>query len=72
MASSSWQPDRKALSKKYRTNVGRLIQAWKKGMSDQEIAARLGIKPSVLYLIRQDIETAHTRVRQEQKGQARA
>lgn len=72
MALSSWQPDQKALSKKYRTNVGRLIQAWKRGFSDQEISSRLGIKPSVLYLIRQDIEMAHTRVRQEQKGQARA
>ncbi|MCL5290015.1 MAG: hypothetical protein ACYC0Q_07585 [Eubacteriales bacterium] len=64
----SWKPDEKVLSRKYRTNVGRLIRAWKKGLSDREIAARLGVKSSVLYLIRQDLTLAHTMARLEQKN----
>lgn len=62
-----WRPDEKALSRKYRTNVGKLIRAWKKGLSDREIAARLGVKSSVLYLIRQELSMAHTMARLEQK-----
>ncbi|MDD3653184.1 MAG: hypothetical protein PHO01_03200 [Desulfotomaculaceae bacterium] len=64
--------DEKALSQKYRTDVSKLIRAWKRGLSDQEITARTGIKPSTLYLIRQDIETAHRMVRLAQKRQALA
>jgi len=65
----SWNIDEKALSKKYRTDVSRLIRAWKRGLSDQEITERTGIKPSTLYLIKQDIELAHRRIRLAQKKQ---
>lgn len=64
--------DEKALSQKYRTDVSKLIRAWKHGLSDQEITARTGVKPSTLYLIKQDIETAHRMVRLTQKRQALA
>lgn len=63
----SWKADEKALSKKYRTDVGRLIRAWKNGLSDQEITSKTGIKPSTLFLIKQDIELAHRRFRLAQK-----
>ena len=33
-----WKLDERTLSKKYRTDVNRLIRAWKKGLSDQEIS----------------------------------
>lgn len=68
----SWKADEKKLSKKYRTDVGRLIRAWKNGLSDQEIIFRTGIKPSTLFLIKQDIELAHRRFRLAQKNQAPA
>jgi hypothetical protein len=68
----SWKLDEKTLSKKYRTDVNRLIRAWKKGCSDQEIAFRTGVKPSTLYLIKQDIELDHRRHRLNQKKQALA
>lgn len=68
----SWKIDEKTLSKKYRTNVGRLIRAWKHGLSDQEITFRTGVKPSTLYLIKQDIELTHRRIRLAQKKQALA
>jgi len=61
--------DEKCLSKKYRTDVGRLIRAWKHGLSDQEISDRTGIKLSTIYLIRQDIELIHRRIRLAQKKQ---
>lgn len=61
--------DEKALSKKYRTDVGRLIRAWKHGLSDQEITSRIGVKSSTLYLIKQDIEMAHRRFRLARKKQ---
>lgn len=63
----SWKADEKTLSKKYRTDVGRLIRAWKHGLSDQEITLRTGVKPSTLYLVKQDIELAHRRYRLAQK-----
>ncbi|OPY58653.1 MAG: hypothetical protein A4E55_00705 [Pelotomaculum sp. PtaU1.Bin035] len=64
--------DEKALSKKYGTDVSRLIRAWKRGSSDQEITGKTGIKPSTLYLIKQDIELTHRRIRLAQKKQALA
>ncbi len=66
----SWKVDEKKLSQKYRTDVGRLIRAWKNGLSDPEITSRTGIKPSTLFLIKQDIELAHRRYRLAQKNQA--
>lgn len=66
---SSWKVDEKSLSKKYRTDVGRLIRAWKRGLSDQEIIFKTGVKPSTLYLVKQDIELSHRRFRLAQKKQ---
>lgn len=68
----SWKVDEKTLSKKYGTDVKRLIRAWKKGITDQEIATRTGIKPTTLYMIKQDLELAHRRIRLAQKKQALA
>jgi hypothetical protein len=62
-----WKVDDKELSKKYRTNVGRLIRAWKHGITDQEISSKTGITPSTLYLIKQDIELTHRYMRLSQK-----
>lgn len=66
----AWKIDEKKLSQKYRTDVGRLIRAWKNGLSDLEITSRTGIKPSTLFLIKQDIELAHRHYRLAQKNQA--
>ena len=65
-----WQVDEKALSKKYRTNVGRLIRAWKHGITDQEITVKTGIAPVTLHLIKQDIELTHRHIRLAQKIKA--
>ena len=62
-----WKMDDKELSKKYRTNVGKLIRAWKRGISDQEITVKTGIAPSTLHLIKQDIELTHRHMRLAQK-----
>ncbi|HHU86151.1 MAG: hypothetical protein ACOX86_01905 [Pelotomaculaceae bacterium] len=67
-----WKLDERTLSKKYRTDVNRLIRAWKKGLSDQEISFRTGVKPSTLHLIKQDIELDHRRHRLAEKKQALA
>ncbi|HOV79106.1 MAG TPA: hypothetical protein PK728_03300 [Bacillota bacterium] len=67
MKENSWQVNDKSLSKKYRTDVGRLIKAWKKGLSDDEIVKKTGIKQSTLYLIKHDIELAHRRIRLARK-----
>lgn len=63
-----WKLDERTLSKKYRTDVNRLIRAWKKGLSDQEISFRTGVKPSTLHLIKQDIELDHRRHRLAEKN----
>lgn len=62
-----FKPDDKNLSKKYRTNVTRLIRAWKKGMSDSEVSRFTGVDPVTLYHIRSDIEIAHRRMRLARK-----
>ncbi len=62
-----WKVDDKELSKKYRTNVGKLIRAWKRGISDQEIATKTGVATSTLHLIKQDIELTHRHMRLAQK-----
>ncbi|MEG3072393.1 MAG: hypothetical protein RQM92_17575 [Candidatus Syntrophopropionicum ammoniitolerans] len=59
--------DEKALSKKYQTNVGRLIRAWKHGIKDREISAKTGITLMKLHLIKQDIELTHRHIRLAQK-----
>lgn len=60
--------DEKFLCKKYRTNVSRLIRAWKKGLSDMEIAQETGISAAKLLHIKADIEMAHRRIRQARKN----
>ncbi|MDO7788116.1 hypothetical protein [Desulforamulus aquiferis] len=64
--------DEKALSKKYRTSVTRLIRAWKSGQSDVEIATQTGIDLTTLRQIKTDIELAHRRIRLEKKKEALA
>jgi len=59
--------DTKELSRKYRANVPRLIRAWKKGLTDMELAHRTGIKITTLYRIRNDIEFLHRRARLNRK-----
>jgi len=65
----TWKVDEKALSKKYGIDVKKLIRAWKKGITDQDIARKSGINPTTLYMIRQDLELAHRRMRLAQKKQ---
>ncbi|MGB9804238.1 hypothetical protein [Desulfofundulus sp.] len=59
--------DEKSLSRKYKTNVSRLIRAWKKGLSDMEISSSTGIDMATLNRIRSDIEMAHRRLRLARK-----
>ena len=61
------QINEKELCRKYRTNVHRLIRAWKHGLSDEEIARATGIDQGTLQQIREDIELAHRRLRLVQK-----
>ena len=53
----------KDLCRKYRTNVHKLIQAWKQGLSDSDIANATGINPATLGQIREEIELIHRRLR---------
>ncbi len=62
--------DEKSLCKKYRTNVVRLIRAWKRGLSDMEISRETGIDLFKLQQIKTDIELAHRRVRLAKKKNA--
>jgi hypothetical protein len=64
--------DEKFFSKKYRTNVVRLIRAWKKGLSDAEIARETGIDPVKLQHIKTDLEMAHRRLRLARKNDSSA
>lgn len=61
--------DEKTLSKKYRTNVGKMIRAWKHGLSDQEVASKTGVGLSTVHLIKQDLELTHRYIRFSQKKQ---
>lgn len=72
MKDRQMQIDEKALSKKYGTDVKKLIRAWKRGSTDQDIANKTGIRPTTLYMIKQDLELAHRRLRLAQKRQALA
>lgn len=60
--------DEKALCRKYRTNVKKLIQAWKRGLSDSDITGTLGIDPITLYQIREEIKLVHRRMRLTEKN----
>jgi len=51
------------LTRKYRTNVPRIIKAWKKGLNDLEISLSLGVDYSTLRQLKNDIETEHLRAR---------
>lgn len=57
--------DTEKLSKKYRTNVSKIISAWKKGKNDLEISSSLNIELTKLQRIRTEIEQAHNRSRYE-------
>lgn len=48
--------DAHGLSRKYRVNVPVIIRAWKKGLSDAEIARRTGCDAATLLVIRKEIE----------------
>ena len=61
--------DEETLSRKYRTNVGKLIRAWKHGLSDQEVASKRGVGLSTVHSIKQDLELAHRYIRLSQKKQ---
>lgn len=58
----------KKLAKKYRTNVEKIISAWKKGYSDEEILKLTGIDMFTLQQLKTDIELAHRRLRVERRG----
>lgn len=64
--------DEKSLSKKYRTNVVKLIRAWKKGLTDFEISRETGIDPIKLQRIKTDIEMAHRILRLSKKKESTA
>ena len=64
--------DEKSLSKKYRTNVIKLIRAWKKGFTDLEISRETGINPIKLQRIKTDIEMAHRMLRLSKKKESTA
>ncbi|MEG6521321.1 hypothetical protein [Desulfotomaculum sp. 1211_IL3151] len=66
------QIDEKALSKKYRTSVSKLIRLWKVGQSDVEIATGTGIDLFTLREIKNDIELAYRKYRLEKKKEALA
>lgn len=51
------------LSKKYRTNVKRIVSLWQKGKDDFEVSSSLGIDYFSLKQLRYEIEQAHLRHR---------
>jgi hypothetical protein len=53
--------DSKFLSKKYKTDVKRVVSSMKSGFTDFEISRRLGIDICQLAQLRYDIELAHQR-----------
>ena len=59
--------DEKAFSKRYRTNVKKIITAWKKGYSDMEISKFTGLDLPTLQRIKTDIELTHRRIRLEKR-----
>ncbi|NLW25627.1 MAG: hypothetical protein GXY91_10415 [Clostridia bacterium] len=60
--------DIKKLSKKYKTDINKIIRAWKADKTDMEISQALNIDLLKLLQIRQEIEDAHLKQRQE-RGQ---
>ncbi|CCO08559.1 hypothetical protein [Desulforamulus hydrothermalis] len=64
--------DARALSKKYRTSVAKLIKMWKNGQSDVEIATLTGIDLLTLRQIKTDIEMAHRKLRLAKRKEALA
>ena len=55
--------DTKELCRKYRTNVPRLIRAWKRGFNDLELSRVTGVNAATLHRIRSEIELHHRRSR---------
>ena len=66
------QIDEKALSKRYRTSVSKIIKLWKNGRDDMEVASLTGLDQFTLRQIKSDIELAHRRTRLEKKKEALA
>ncbi len=66
------QIDEKALSKRYRTSVSKIIKLWKSGRNDMEVASLTGLDQFTLRQIKGDIELAHRRTRLEKKKEALA
>lgn len=57
----------KKLSKKYKTDINKIIRAWKDNISDTEISEALHVDLLMLMQIRQEIEDAHIKERQKRK-----
>ncbi len=55
--------DSEKLSKRYKFNVSKVIRSWKKGYSDLEISANLGIDFFMLKQLRYELESEHMRSR---------
>ncbi|SHK33816.1 hypothetical protein [Desulforamulus aeronauticus] len=66
------QIDEKALSKRYRTSVSKIIKLWKSGRNDMEVASLTGLDQFTLRQIKSDIELAYRRTRLEKKKEALA
>lgn len=60
-----------ALSKKYKCDVKKIIQAWKKEKSDFEISQKLGIDMLKILQIRQEISYLHEKERHLQLKRSR-
>ena len=63
MTKNNLDLDTEKLTRKYRTNVSKIIRAWKKGLSDFEISLSLGIDFNLLQQIKHEIETEHLKHR---------
>ncbi|MHB8172168.1 MAG: hypothetical protein ACYDG6_11605 [Thermincolia bacterium] len=63
MTKNNLNLDTEKLTRKFRTNVPRIISAWKKGLSDFEISLSLGIDFNLLQQIKREIEIEHLRLR---------
>ena len=59
--------DIKKLSKKYKVDVTKIINAWKKDKNDTEISAALNIDLLKIFQIRQDVEDAHMQQRNNRR-----
>ncbi len=68
-ASTKTPIDTKALSKKYKCNVNRLIKLWQNDHTDFEISQRLGIDLFKVLQVRQEITYLAERARHPRTNQ---